>query len=569
MNALNAARLSLLGLSLACSNVFAVEYLSTEDYTAISIEAETFVSKDERWVLTNAATGQLPAEEDPDPNHSDTASGGVYFELLPDTRVTHEDPVAGGFWGPPGLGPQMSWDVVVPEPGRYYIHGRAYSTGTEDNGIHIGFDGTWPISGRILQFCTAGKRAWAWSSNKRDSGGGSCGIAFTSFLDFETAGPHTISVSAREDGFELDKFMLIKDLSNNTRICAPNTANNISCRNGSIEMVDEQTDLAVELETTPDTVANGSDELSAGSSFTVTAVLQNLDNFDPATEVVVRAEFADGLEVTSVPESCVVGGQIVMCNIESLNPTSEENSPHLAFEVSVLETGDQLRSIDVNVENSVFDGNFANNSASVEVQVAVIDLSTDIGVTLSLLHDAGSDDPQWTTGELGSLLLSVENTSDNLASTVDVNVALSSGIEVDLLPAACNGVTNLVCSFPLLGSGETRDLQIDISATGEGVQVLTASTAVANDNNTSNDRDTFIAVINPLTLEVIADETIEEPADLPDSEPNTESEETVVTSAVGGSGSSGAVSWQALLALLLLASASVYWRHQRKPIAVR
>jgi len=104
LNSPNTARLSILCLALGFTSAHAIEYETTEDYIAISIETEEFDTKDDRWVLTNASTGQLAPELDPDPNHSDTASGGVYFELLPDTRVTHEDPIVGGFWGPPAAG---------------------------------------------------------------------------------------------------------------------------------------------------------------------------------------------------------------------------------------------------------------------------------------------------------------------------------------------------------------------------------------------------------------------------------------------------------------------------------
>lgn len=595
MNSLNTARLSLTCLALFCSSAFAVEYETTADYIAISFEAEEFTSKDERWVLTNAGTNQLSADEDPDPNHSDTASGGVYFELLPDIRVTHEDPIIGAFWGPPGVGPEMSWSINVPEPGRYYVHGRAYSTGTEDNGIHIGFNNTWPTSGRTMQFCTAGKRAWSWSSNQRGSGGGSCGIAKTLYLDFETAGPHIIGMSAREDGFELDKLTLIKDLSGNTRICTPTTATAINCRNGSIDMLDDQTNIAVELQATPETVADGTEELSAGSTFSVSALVENLDNFDHATDIVVMTEFAEGLDVTSVPSSCIESGQIVMCNLDSLEPTGAGEHHAFTFDVTVLETGAAIRSVDVNVENSLIDSNLANNTDSIDVQVVTVDLSTDVGVALSLQRDLGGDDTVWAVGELGSLNLLVTNESANNAGTVIIDGSLSAGFEVDLLPAACSakGDNDFVCAISNLGAGQSRDLQVDISASNQGGQTVSVLASAANDTNRANDSDTVIVIIRAEPVLVIEVETPD--ADVTE-ETNNEtngglplegtdevtgqiagvvSEELLEEGAISpvdvstSRGGSGALSWQAFFALLLLVSASVYGRHKRQAIAIR
>jgi len=220
------------------------------EYIYIGVEAEDAEYKNERWVLTEPGTPTL--ENDPDGNHSDQASGSQYLELLPDIRVTHDDPMGPptAYWGQAGTGPDADYVVNFPEAGRYYVHARAYSTGTEDNGIHFGINGTWPVSGRKMQFCSAGKRAWWWSSAQRDAGGnGACGTEKTIWLDIEEPGEHTVSISAREDGFEIDRFALIKDLSNNTRICSPVNVYGVNCRNGSIGSADEIVDMQVRLRT--------------------------------------------------------------------------------------------------------------------------------------------------------------------------------------------------------------------------------------------------------------------------------------------------------------------------------
>lgn len=196
----------------------APEWVFEEVDGLVAFEAEHFTANDDQgrpraWYLT--AEGTIPdVTPDPDPPHHESASGGAYLEGLPDTRVTHDDPLVNGesFYNNGGEGPLLTYRVVFNTTGRYYVHGRAYSTGGEDNGIHVGIDGTWPDSGRRLQWCS-GKNQWTWSSAQRDSGGTACGVEHTIWIDVETAGEHTIQFSMREDGHETDKMILTTDAS--------------------------------------------------------------------------------------------------------------------------------------------------------------------------------------------------------------------------------------------------------------------------------------------------------------------------------------------------------------------
>ena len=557
--------------ALACSPVFAVDVETTADFIAISFEAEEFISKDDRWVMTDASTGQLPEAEDPDPNHSDTASGGVYFELLPDVRVTHADTFGPPtpFWGRGGDGPTMTWVIEVPEPGRYYIHARAYSTGTEDNGIHFGIDGTWPSTSSRMQFCTAGRRAWSWSSAQRDAGGvGSCGLQKTLFVDIEEAGPHTISASAREDGFELDRVVLIKDLSGNTRTCTPTTATGISCRSGGIDMADELTDLTVSLATTPETISDGSDEIGIGGTFSVLVVLENDDGFDNATDIVATAVFADGLSVTSASPECIIGVQTVSCTLADLEPTGPEENHIFEMNVLVLDNGGDVRSIDVSAENAVFEDELTNNVDSIDIAIAAEPLSTDVGLELNLQRDAGGNDQIWTVGDLGVLTVGLENVSEQNASTVNVALNLSSNVVIDLMPSVCVEADNIVCSLSNLDGGESIDLLFEISAGEPGTQLITATATTANDNNVSNDRDTAVVQFNAVPVTPI---DTDESKDTDEGVDDVDSADSGIDSITSRSprGGSGALGWQELLLLLLTLSAGVYWRHQRKPVPVR
>ncbi len=187
-------------------------YLETDGLVAV--EAEHFccqsLSDTRQWYLTDTITTP-DVKPDPDPGHAAGAGGGAYLEVLPDTRRTHDDPLVHGenFSNEPGKMAIVSYKVHFQNTGRYYVWVRAFSTGTEDNGIHVGIDGSWPESGARLQWCE-GKNAWRWESKQRTQEV-HCGEPYKIFLDIEQPGRHIISFSMREDGFEFDKWFMTTD----------------------------------------------------------------------------------------------------------------------------------------------------------------------------------------------------------------------------------------------------------------------------------------------------------------------------------------------------------------------
>lgn len=181
-----------------------VVVVEAEDYDAVDRQFYRF------WCLTNA--DQTPdVMPDRDPNHSEGASGGAYLELLPDTRVTHGDPLVTGlsFSNTPGQCSVLYYPVEIETPGRYYVWVRMCGSGSEDNGLHVGLDGQWPESGARLQF-TGQKGKWQWDSRQRTQKK-HVGELGKIWLDIPTAGRHTVMFSMREDGFEFDKFMLTQN----------------------------------------------------------------------------------------------------------------------------------------------------------------------------------------------------------------------------------------------------------------------------------------------------------------------------------------------------------------------
>ncbi len=140
------------------------------------------------------------------------ASGSQFVRLLPDTRVTHDDPLIDGenFMNEPGKSAILSYSVHFPHAGRYFVWVRAFSTGTEDNSIHVGMDGDWPTSGQRMQWCE-GKGQWTWACAQRTDKN-HCGEPMQIYLDVSQPGLHAIQFSMREDGFAFDKFLLTQDI---------------------------------------------------------------------------------------------------------------------------------------------------------------------------------------------------------------------------------------------------------------------------------------------------------------------------------------------------------------------
>ena len=178
----------------------------------VAVEAEHFYEQSKSDIRKWYLIGEDFSSEmqDPDGNHTIHASGGQYLECLPDTRTTRDDKLMPGenFSNLAVDMAILNYRVYINNPGRYYVWVRAFSTGTDDNGIHVGIDDTWPGSGQRLQWCE-GKNQWTWESKQRTENV-HCGEPELIYLDIEQPGNHDIQFSMREDGFEFDKFVLKK-----------------------------------------------------------------------------------------------------------------------------------------------------------------------------------------------------------------------------------------------------------------------------------------------------------------------------------------------------------------------
>lgn len=190
------------------------EVLFLENNGIVAVEAEYFYkqSKSEirQWYITSKDV-VANVGRDEDKQHHIGGSNDTYIEILPDTRVTHADKLVQGenFSNKAGEIGVLHYKVRINNPGRYYVWVRAFSTGSEDNGVHVGLNGEWPEHGQRMQWCE-GKNKWTWESKQRTKEV-HCGVPKEIYLDIEKAGIHEIQFSMREDGFEFDKFILTKD----------------------------------------------------------------------------------------------------------------------------------------------------------------------------------------------------------------------------------------------------------------------------------------------------------------------------------------------------------------------
>ena len=318
-----------------------------------AVEAEHFVSQSEtgkrQWYKSDAAN--LPSP-DPDPIHNVGASETGYIEILPDTRVTHGDPLKVGesFSDAPGKVAIVNYKVKFSSAGKYFVWVRAHSTGSEDNGVHVGIDGTWPSSGQKMQWCT-GKNKWTWESKQR-TGANHCGEPQRIFINVPSAGVHTISFSMREDGFEMDKFVLSKTYTKPVGVgpeevlvdCNDNKLPRIaitSPSNGSTYVVNKEIKLTANATdedgsiTKVEFFANGLLIATKDTApFNTTASLSKLGNYDLTAKATDNAGGVTTSDPLNITVSAVAASIVIPGNFQAENYANKfgsvkiENTPN-------------------------------------------------------------------------------------------------------------------------------------------------------------------------------------------------------------------------------------------------
>jgi len=187
------------------------DLILTEKDGNILIEAESFIKQEQKsaraWHITTSKNTPT-VRPDYDPSHVKGASGEAYVEALPDkAQPNHDEQVSGETYSnTPGETAVLSYRVQFENAGRYYCWVRAYHSKTgSDDSLHLGLDRSWPDSGKFICLPWHYPHGWNWSSQRHMANGNGFGQVY---LDVEKPGLHTIKVSMREDGSELDQIYL-------------------------------------------------------------------------------------------------------------------------------------------------------------------------------------------------------------------------------------------------------------------------------------------------------------------------------------------------------------------------
>ena len=478
----------LLPLGAICLNWSAAAL--SADFVAVRVEAEDFTSKSDRWALTSE-TETPDFQPDPDPPHNSTASGKANLELLPDSRVTHDDEVHNGgldgnFWGGPGGGPRIDYDVFVPEAGRYLVWVKTFSTGTEDNGIHVGINGTLPESGKRIQICS--KHNWFWTSGQRTDEN-HCGVSKTIWLDVPEAGVNTVTFFAREDGFEIDQFMLIKETHDGSMDCFPNIVDNIRCRDINTGATLSDTTVAFsrtvtdntvlpEITQQPDPVAvTPEEEVDLDIDINVIGnthfiedsieyrvVVTNEDDDHTATDTVAKIDLPSGLTFDASAD-CTHSGSQVTCNFGDLSAGEDQTR---SFTARVTTEGNHRVDGQVTADQDDTRSQNDTDSATITASNSIPDFEA--GITMQQAQNAVA------TGGANSYTIEVTNNGLQTISNAIVNVSAADGITL----SGCAPV----CSVPTIAPGGIATLSFTTVATQSGA--ITAQLQLTDDADTSN-----------------------------------------------------------------------------------
>jgi hypothetical protein len=480
--------------------------LFAAEYVGIRVDAENYTDKSDEWYLTSPDS--IPdVQPDPDGPHTADASNGAYMELLPDTRVTHLDELVSGgnFWGGSGGGPRLEYLVDVPEAGTYTVWVKMYATGTEDNGIHVGINGTTPQTGEKIQLC-GGKNRWSWTSNQRTDEN-HCGVTQTISLEVPTAGPNTIIFYAREDGFEIDQFLLLKETNPDAEDCYPLLSDRIRCVDQQTGDHVDDTDLPLSLTidgntstidpnnpvVTPSEVDlsldmdEDSSSIQIETSTNVTLEVENVDDIT-ATGVAVNIDLPDelGYEASG---NCTENNNSVTCQLGDI---SSGETVSETIQLTGLALGQHR--IDATVSSDLVDPVANNNSESLTIAVTEAPIIYDAAVQTALSTNAtslnGSASYQVTLTNLGMEAFPAHTLS----------ITHDDGISVTVAALNCTQVTGgLNCDVPQTENALT------VSATVTGNTAGTHSISAAIDSqfdevDSNNSASDTLSVITASTI---------------------------------------------------------------------
>jgi hypothetical protein len=149
----------------------------------VSIEAEHFIQRlagtTHRWVPDNLKPGASISAVRSRPNNG--------------TRLTYPDYLTDG--------PRLDYRVHFIRAGLHFVWIRGYATGSNNNSVHIGLNGQRQTNAEGVMINHNDE--WAWSGTTEKGA--------YAFVDIPSIGEHTLNIYMHEDGFRLDKIVLLAD----------------------------------------------------------------------------------------------------------------------------------------------------------------------------------------------------------------------------------------------------------------------------------------------------------------------------------------------------------------------
>lgn len=461
------------------SNVTAATTYTGDDYLAIHVEAEAYDSKDDRWYYFDETTSP-DVPPDGDSNNSSTASGKAYMEVLPDRRVYGDErdqvldengnqtPI-GGIWFAAGAGPRLNYTVDFPEAGRYLVYVRALKNGTEDNSVHAGLNNSWPNVGPLQLSCRSARNRWEWRSAQRTEVNHCGDENIPVYVDVPSTGQHTVNFSAREDGYEQDSFFLVKDLSENTRICSPENMTDIVCKDGGFEVSDGFVDVGLSVSPTDTNIA-------VGSIVSINHVLSNADSWDTATNAKFSVNLPASIEyVSSSSSDCTLEESTLSCVGGTLLPGSED-------EFSVNYRFNSVGAVSYTAETSVTepDNRSGNNGSSIGFQVFADGPRVDAKLEFTAdKHIVGTDDSV-------SLTATIKNIGYDDADAATISVTLPQGATLVSSSVECGVAPALSCDVGELKVDASKVVKLEVAFASEGSSSVNATVSASNDFDSTN-----------------------------------------------------------------------------------
>ena len=463
---------------------------TNSDFIAIRVEAENFSASSGGWTLTDHQNipNILP---DPDPPHYTNASGFANMELLPDRRVTHGDENIGGvtFWGGSGGGPRLEYALNIPEPGKYMVWAKAFSTGTEDNGIHVGLNGNPMPSGDRMQWC-GGKNNWTWSSAQRVDEN-HCGVPKTIYLNIDNAGDNTIVFYAREDGFEIDQFLLLKDNSNGATDCEPQANDQLKCKNTSNGQTTGIYDIPVTAVIDGNTVSAPPDNLIdididlnlssdrqttlIGDSVEYSVELSNNDTTYTATNIAVLVTIDSLLTFESSVDCTATSATSLLCSPSELAAGSNST-----VRFRLMPNGEGSPRVDAQVGFDQNDSNPGNNAESLSItsSPAIPDFDGSLS-SLASPNAIGLIDT-------GTNTLAVNNAGLQTIADATIEILYDATIAIHTDDPACIVTSSVFCTLQDIAPSQTILLPLTLVPQGGGSTTIISELSVSGDEDTTN-----------------------------------------------------------------------------------